>query len=108
MYEVIGRAPDVIDIERAFARKALQNPTDEFAGRFRACAKINLTHFGQCLGGANARSQETDVGVVQGEVDHAKGEFFQLGARLQRRDQGPEDFVRKPTAFGFNLSLIHI
>ncbi|MCS5627062.1 MAG: hypothetical protein NZ935_05735, partial [Planctomycetes bacterium] len=85
MYEVIGRAPGVIDIERAFARKALQNPPDEFAGRFRACAKIHLTHFGKRLGGADARSQETDVGVVQDEVDHAQGEFFQPGARLQRR-----------------------
>ena len=76
MYEVIGRAPGVIDIKRAFACKALQNPTDKFARRFRACAKIHLTHFGQRLGSANARSQETDVGVVQGEVDNAQSEFF--------------------------------
>lgn len=76
MYEVIGRAPGVIDIKRAFAGQALQNLPDEFAGRFRACAKINLTHFGQRLGGANARSQETNVGVVQDEVDNALGEFF--------------------------------
>ena len=61
---MIGRAPGVIDIERAFARKALQNPTDEFAGRFRACAKIHLTHYGQRLGGTNARSQETDAGLL--------------------------------------------
>ena len=73
---MIGRAPGVIDIERAFARKALQNPTDELAGRFRACAKIHLTHLGQRLGSANARSQETDVGVVQGEVDNAQSELF--------------------------------